>query len=274
MQVPTAKIISREVSDGVIAPKYAPEALEILKKKKGGKYLVLEMDPEFVPGPEETRTAFGISLQQHRNDAKIVPAETFNTIMVPKNSSPLPESALRDLTVATIALKYTQSNSVCYALNGQVIGLGAGQQSRIHCTRLAGDKADNWWMRFHSRTLNLQWKKGTKRPSKSNAIDLLCSGLVPDEGPEREDFESHFEEGQVPKPFTAEERKAWLSKLDGVAVSSDAFFPFIDNVFRVARSGAKYVAAPTGSQNDSAVFETAEKLGICFVEQHIRLFHH
>jgi phosphoribosylaminoimidazolecarboxamide formyltransferase/IMP cyclohydrolase len=146
--------------------------------------------------------------------------------------------------------------------------------ARIHCTRLAGDKADNWWMRFHERTLNLKWKKGTKRPSKSNAIDLLCSGLVPDSGPEREDFESHFEEGQVPQVFTPEERKAWLQKLDGVAVSSDAFFPFIDNVFRVARSGVKYVAAPTGSQNDGAVFETAEKLGITFVEQHIRLFHH
>ncbi|KAF2243303.1 AICARFT/IMPCHase bienzyme [Trematosphaeria pertusa] len=274
VDVPTAKIISREVSDGVIAPKYTEEALEILKKKKGGKYLVLQMDPSYVPGLVEKRTVFGITLQQHRNDAKISPADTFNTVIVPKNSSPLPESALRDLTVATIALKYTQSNSVCYALNGQVIGLGAGQQSRIHCTRLAGDKADNWWMRFHERTLNLKWKKGTKRPSKSNAIDLLCGGLVPDSGIEREDFESHFEEGQVPQSFTAEERKAWLQKLQGVALSSDAFFPFIDNVFRAARSGTKYIAAPTGSQNDGAVFETAEKLGITFVEQHVRLFHH
>ncbi|KAF9731864.1 bifunctional phosphoribosylaminoimidazolecarboxamide formyltransferase/IMP cyclohydrolase [Paraphaeosphaeria minitans] len=274
VDVPTAKIISREVSDGVIAPKYSDEALEILKKKKGGKFLVLQIDPDYEPGPIETRTVYGVNLQQHRNDAKIVPAETFNTVIVPKNSSPLPESALRDLTVATIALKYTQSNSVCYALNGQIIGLGAGQQSRIHCTRLAGDKADNWWMRFHSRTLNLKWKKGTKRPSKSNAVDLLCSGLIPDSGIERDDFESYFEEGQVPQPFSAEERKEWLSKLTGVAVSSDAFFPFIDNVFRAARSGAKYIAAPTGSQNDSAVMETAEKSGITFVEQHIRLFHH
>ncbi|CAI6328409.1 unnamed protein product [Periconia digitata] len=274
VDLPTAKIISREVSDGVIAPKYSDEALEVLRKKKAGKFLVLEMDPDFVPGAEETRTVFGINLQQHRNDAKIVPAETFNTVIVPKNSSPLPESALRDLTVATIALKYTQSNSVCYALNGQVIGLGAGQQSRIHCTRLAGDKADNWWMRFHPKTLSLSWKKGTKRPSKSNAIDLLCSGLVPDSGIERDDFEANFEEGKVPEPFTAEERKEWLEKLQGVALSSDAFFPFIDNVFRAKRSGAKYLAAPTGSQNDGAVFETAEKLGITFVEQHIRLFHH
>jgi phosphoribosylaminoimidazolecarboxamide formyltransferase/IMP cyclohydrolase len=146
--------------------------------------------------------------------------------------------------------------------------------ARIHCTRLAGDKADNWWMRFHSRTLGLNFKKGTKRPSKSNAIDLLCSGLVPESGIEREDFESFFDEGQVPAPFTAEERKEWLSKLEGVAVSSDAFFPFIDNVFRAHRSGVKYIAAPTGSQNDGAVFETAEKLGMTFVEQHIRLFHH
>jgi len=274
VDVPTAKIISREVSDGVIAPSYTPEALEILKKKKAGKYLVLQIDPDYEPSGEETRTVYGINLRQHRNDAKISPKETFNNIITPKNAVPLPESALRDLTVATIALKYTQSNSVCYALNGQVIGLGAGQQSRIHCTRLAGDKADNWWMRFHGRTLNLQFKKSTKRPSKSNVIDLLCSGLVPEAGPEREDFESYFEEGQVPTPFTAEERKAWLEKLTDVAVSSDAFFPFIDNVFRAARSGVKYVAAPTGSQNDGAVFETAEKLGITFVEQHIRLFHH
>lgn len=233
---------------------------------------------------------FGITLKQHRNDAKIVPTDTFNTVIVPKNTGNLPESAQRDLTVATIALKYTQSNSVCYALNGQIIGLGAGQQckfhfqilsvvtdcnpARIHCTRLAGDKADNWWMRFHSRTLGLKFKKGTKRPSKSNAIDLLCSGLVPESGIERDDFEANFDEGEVPQPFTAEERKEWLSKLEGVAVSSDAFFPFIDNVFRAHRSGAKYIAAPTGSQNDGAVFETSEKLGITFVEQHIRLFHH
>lgn len=219
VDVPTAKIISREVSDGVIAPAYQPEALEILKKKKGGKYLVLQMDFEFEPPVMESRTVYGINLSQHRNDAKISPA-TFGTIITPKDGN-LPESALRDLTVATIALKYTQSNSVCYALNGQVVGLGAGQQSRIHCTRLAGDKADNWWMRFHERTLGLKFKKGTKRPDKSNAIDLLCSGSVPKSGPEREDFENFFEE--VPETFTEEERTEWLSKLTEVAVSSDAF---------------------------------------------------
>jgi len=272
VDVPTAKIIGKEVSDGVIAPGFQPEALEILKKKKAGKYLVLQIDPAYNPPAQEQRTLYGVNLTQHRNDAVISPQKTFNTIVVPKESAPLPESALRDLTVATIALKFTQSNSVCYALNGQVIGLGAGQQSRIHCTRLAGDKADNWWMRFHQRALDIKWRKGTKRADKSNAIDLLCSGIVPDSGIEREEWERNFEE--APTPFTLEERKAWLSKLSEVAVSSDAFFPFTDNVFRVGRSGVKYIAAPTGSQNDQACFKVAEQLGITFVEQHLRLFHH
>jgi len=221
VDVPTAKIISREVSDGIIAPAYTPEALEILKKKKGGKYLVLQIDPEYEPSPIETRSVYGIQLSQRRNDAVIEPHSTFTTIITPANSPPLQDPALRDLTVATIALKYTQSNSVCYALNGQVIGLGAGQQSRIHCTRLAGDKADNWWMRFHERSIGLKWKKGVKRPDKSNAIDLLCSGNVPKSGIEKDDFEKNFEE--VPAVFTEEEREAWLSKLSEVAVSSDAF---------------------------------------------------
>ncbi|KAK7424897.1 bifunctional phosphoribosylaminoimidazolecarboxamide formyltransferase/IMP cyclohydrolase [Neonectria punicea] len=271
VDVPTASIISKEVSDGVIAPGYEDAALEILKKKKGGRYLVLQIDPEYTAPSVETRTVYGVSLQQHRNDVEISP-KSFNTIVTPKDAAALPESAARDLTVATITLKYTQSNSVCYAVNGQVIGLGAGQQSRIHCTRLAGDKADNWWMRFHERVLGIKWKKGTKRPDKSNAIDLLVSGELPKDGPEREAFEAVFD--GVPPAFTAEERDAWMKQLKDVCVSSDAFFPFIDNVFRVARSGTKYVAAPGGSQNDGAVFETAEKLGITFVEQNIRLFHH
>ncbi|EEH37810.2 bifunctional purine biosynthesis protein ADE17 [Paracoccidioides lutzii Pb01] len=274
VDVPTAKIISREVSDGVIAPGYCPDAIALLSKKKGGKYLVLQMDETYNPPTEETRTVYGIQLSQRHNDILIKPHESFNKIITPKSITELPASAQRDLTVATIALKYTQSNSVCYALNGQVIGLGAGQQSRIHCTRLAGDKADNWWMRFHERALNLRWKANTKRPEKSNAIDLLCSGQVPRDGVERVEFEKVFEEGRVPAPFTAEEREKWLAQLGEVAVSSDAFFPFTDNVFRAARSGAKYIAAPTGSQNDVPVFETAEKLGIVFVEQGIRLFHH
>ncbi|ELR06258.1 bifunctional phosphoribosylaminoimidazolecarboxamide formyltransferase/IMP cyclohydrolase [Pseudogymnoascus destructans] len=271
VDVPTAKIISREVSDGVIAPGYEDAALEILKKKKGGRYLVLQIDPEYVPNPQETRTVYGITMAQHRNDVVISPA-SFSSIITPKEGAALSDSALRDLTVATIALKYTQSNSVCYALNGQVVGLGAGQQSRIHCTRLAGDKADNWWLRFSPRVLEIQWKKGSKRADKSNAIDLLVSGELPKEGAERELYEAMFEE--VPKEFTDEERREWLGKLKGVACSSDAFFPFIDNVFRASRSGVSYIAAPTGSQNDSAVMETAEKLGITFVEQSIRLFHH
>ena len=225
VDVPTAKIISREVSDGVVAPGYTKEALEILSKKKGGKYLILQMDETYEPQNIETRTVYGISLQQHRNDVEINTKDTFSAIITPKNSPPLPESALRDLAVATIALKYTQSNSVCYALKGQVIGLGAGQQSRIHCTRLAGDKADNWWMRFHARALSLKWKKGTKRPDKSNAIDMLCSGQVPTSGIEKEDYEKNFEE--VPPRFTGEEREAWLKKLAEVAVSSDAFVSLI-----------------------------------------------
>ncbi|CAK7242119.1 MAG: bifunctional phosphoribosylaminoimidazolecarboxamide formyltransferase/IMP cyclohydrolase [Sporothrix thermara] len=271
VDVATASIIGKEVSDGVIAPGYEPEALAILQKKKGGRYLVLQIDPEYTPGPRETRTVYGVTLAQHRNDAVISP-KSFSTIITPKDAGALPEAALRDLTIATIALKYTQSNSVCYATRGQVVGLGAGQQSRIHCTRLAGDKADNWWLRFHPRVLGIKWKKGTKRPDKSNAIDLLVSGQLPKSGSEREAFEAIFE--TVPEAFTEAEREEWMGKLTDVAVSSDAFFPFIDNVYRAARSGVKYIAAPGGSQNDQPVFDTAEKLGITFVEQNIRLFHH
>ncbi|KJR84535.1 phosphoribosylaminoimidazolecarboxamide formyltransferase [Sporothrix schenckii 1099-18] len=271
VDVATASIIGKEVSDGVIAPGYEPEALAILQKKKGGRYLVLQIDPEYSPPARETRTVYGVTLAQHRNDVVISP-KSFSTIITPKDAGALPESALRDLTVATIALKYTQSNSVCYAARGQVVGLGAGQQSRIHCTRLAGDKADNWWLRFHPRVLGIQWKKGTKRPDRSNAIDLLVSGQLPKSGSEREAFEAVFE--TVPAAFTDAEREEWLATLTDVAVSSDAFFPFIDNVYRAARSGVKYIAAPGGSQNDQPVFDTAEKLGITFVEQNIRLFHH
>ena len=191
---------------------------------------------------------------------QISPKETFNTIITPKDSGPLAESASRDLTVATIAVKYTQSNSVCYALNGQVVGLGAGQQSRIHCTRLAGDKTDNWWMRFHERVLKLKWQAGIKRAEKANAIDMLCGGLIPTSGIERDDWEKNFEE--PPTIFTQEERRDWIGQLKNVALSSDAFFPFIDNAFRAGRSGVKYIAAPMGSQMDNAVAATCEELGI------------
>ncbi|KAF8467668.1 cytidine deaminase-like protein [Kalaharituber pfeilii] len=271
VDVATAKIIDREVSDGVIAPGYSPEALDMLKKKKGGKYTVLEIDSSYEPPATETRQVYGVSLSQHRNDVKIT-AQTFSHIITPQNAT-LPDSAIIDLTVATTALKYTQSNSICYAKSGQVIGLGAGQQSRIHCTRLAGDKADNWWLRQHPRVLELKFKKGTKRPDKSNAIDLFVSGQVPrEDGLEKEMYESVFEE--VPVELTYEEKRDWLNKLEDVAVSSDAFFPFVDNVFRAARSGAKYIAAPGGSVNDKAVHEAAEQHNIVFVDQSTRLFHH
>ena len=272
----TAKIISREVSDGVIAPAYSQRALEILSKKKGGKYLVLQIDEGYEPQIVETRTVYGMNMQQHRNNFHISPKDSFNSIITPKDSGALPESALRDLTVATIALKYTQSNSVCYALNGQVIGLGAGQQSRIHCTRLAGDKADNWWMRNHKRARSLKFKAGVKRPDKSNAIDLLCSNQVPKQGKERDEYEKLFEE--VPQEFTAEERKAWMEELkkQDVVLSSDAFFPFIDNVLRAGRSGVKFIAAPMGSQADEAVIEACATSipPICYIDQNTRLFHH
>ena len=252
--LPTAKIIGREVSDGIIAPGYAPEALEILKAKKGGKYLVLEIDPEYEPPSQELRTVYGVQLGQGRNNVKINPQTTFNSIVVPKESSPLPDTALRDLTVATIALKYTQSNSVCYALNGQVIGLGAGQQSRIHCTRLAGDKADNWWMRFHERALSIKWKKGTKRPDKSNAIDMLCGGQVPKNAEEKADFEKNFDE--VPKQFTIEERDAWLNKLSQVAVSSDAFVSAIIIIITLFSCIASFLLPESGPASSSTPVRT------------------
>lgn len=271
VDLPTAQIISKEVSDGVIAPGYEPAALEILKKKKGGKYCVLQIEPNYNPDSIETRQVYGISLQQKRNDA-IINASTFKEVV--SENKEVPDQAIVDLTVATIALKYTQSNSVCYAKNGMVIGLGAGQQSRIHCTRLAGDKADNWWLRQHPRVLGFKWAKGTKRPDKSNAIDLFVSGQVPTEGPEKDEYESKFAEGQIPKPLTSEERKEWIFKNTNVALASDAFFPFPDNVYRAVRSGAKYISAPFGSVQDKAVLAAANSFDLVYVENNIRLFHH
>lgn len=272
----TARVISREVSDGIIAPAFTAKALEILSRKKGGKYLVLQVDEGYEPQGNETRTVYGMNLQQQRNDIQISPKDTFNTVVTPKDSTGLPAHASRDLTVATIALKYTQSNSVCYALNGQVIGLGAGQQSRIHCTRLAGAKADNWWMRNHARARNIKWKPGVKRADKTNAIDLLCSDQVPRQGMEKDEYEKLFEE--VPAEFSAEERTDWMEELrkQDVVLASDAFFPFIDNVQRATRSGVKYIAAPMGSQADDAVIQACEaaKPPICYVDQKTRLFHH
>ncbi|KAI8823439.1 cytidine deaminase-like protein [Fimicolochytrium jonesii] len=262
----TAKIISREVSDGIIAPGYTAGALETLKKKKGGKYTVLEMDPKFDPDSTETRQVYGLHLQQKRNDL-LITKDVFKNVVTKKITS-LPESAVRDLIVATIALKYTQSNSVCYAKNGQVVGLGAGQQSRIHCTRLAGDKADNWWMRHHPSILSFKFKPSTKRADKANAIDLFVTDQIDDQA----SWEALFE--TVPTPLTAEQRAEWKSKLTDVVLSSDAFFPFSDNVQRAARSGVKYVAAPGGSVMDDAVVKEADDKGIAYAFTEWRLFHH
>ncbi|WWC98797.1 phosphoribosylaminoimidazolecarboxamide formyltransferase/IMP cyclohydrolase [Kwoniella sp. B9012] len=267
VDVPTAKIISREVSDGVIAPGYEPAALEILSKKKGGKYCVLQMDPNYEPAEIETRQVYGVSLQQRRNDCKI--DESLFQNIVTKNKN-LPKSAVIDLIVATLALKYTQSNSVCYALNGTVIGLGAGQQSRIHCTRLAGDKADNWWLRHHPRVLDLPFKKGTKRADKANAIDLYVTGQAYEsEGGERQQWESLFE--TTPEPLTKDEKKQHLAQLNGVACSSDAFFPFPDNVHRAKRSGATYLCAPSGSIMDAECIKAADENELVFVHHNLRL---
>ena len=267
VDVPTAKIISREVSDGVIAPGFDEGALEILKKKKGGKYCVLQMDPAYEPADIETRQVYGISLQQRRNDIKI-DASLFKNV-VTKNKN-LPEQAVTDLIVATLALKYTQSNSVCYALNGTVIGLGAGQQSRIHCTRLAGDKADNWWLRHHPRVLALPFKKGTKRADKANAIDLFVTGQAfTAEGGERAQWESLFEE--VPQPLTTEEKEKHMAELTGVVCSSDAFFPFPDNVHRAKRSGATYIAAASGSIMDAECIKAADENNLVYVHTDLRL---
>ncbi|TID29797.1 hypothetical protein CANINC_001612 [Pichia inconspicua] len=269
VDLPTAQIISKEVSDGVIAPGYEPEALELLKSKKKGKYCVLQIDPNYNPSSIEKRQVYGITLEQKRNDA-IFNSSTFKEF-VSKNTN-LTEQAAIDLTVATIVLKYTQSNSVCYTKNGMVIGLGAGQQSRIHCTRLAGDKADNWWLRHHPKVLSFKWAKGVKKPEKSNAIDLYVSNQIPLTEPEKSEYESKFE--IVPEPLSSEERRSFLNQLTDVALSSDAFFPFPDNVYRAVRSGVKFIAAPSGSVMDRAVFDAADAHDVVYVENPIRLFHH
>lgn len=243
------------------------------------------MDPTYVPEKSETRQVYGVSLQQNRNDAKITP-ELFSNIVsankdvgtgtmystIVANYNPqLPREAVVDLIVATLALKYTQSNSVAYALRGSIIGLGAGQQSRIHCTRLAGGKADNWWLRHHPRVLELPFKKGVKRAEKANAIDLFVGGEEL-EGGEKQQWESLFE--TVPAPLSGEERRAHAAKLDGVVCSSDAFFPFPDNVHRARKSGVKYLAAPGGSVMDAECIKAADEHGIVFAHTSLRLFHH
>ena len=266
--VATAKIIKREVSDGVIAPGFEPEALAILKEKKKGNYNVIEIDPNYVPNPIERKQVFGITFEQGRNELNI--DEHFFDNIVTDNKE-IPESAKRDLAISMITLKYTQSNSVCYVKDGQAIGIGAGQQSRIHCTRLAGQKADNWWLRQCPKVLNLPFLDKIKRADRDNAIDLYIG----------EDYMDVLADGAwenifktKPEVFTAEEKRAWLDKNTNVALGSDAFFPFGDNIERAHRSGVTYVAEPGGSIRDDNVIATCNKYGMAMAFTGIRLFHH
>ncbi len=266
--VQTAKIIAREVSDGIIAPGYTDEALEVLKKKKKGNYNIVQIDENYVPAPKETKDVFGITFEQGRNELDIN-KDSFTNIVT--ESKDMPESAKIDLAVAMITLKYTQSNSVCYVKGGQAIGIGAGQQSRIHCTRLAGQKADIWWLRQHEKVLNLQFVDGISRADRDNAIDVYISDEHDDvlaEGVWQTKFRVK------PDVFTKEEQRAWLDKLTDVALGSDAFFPFGDNIERAHKTGVRYIAQPGGSVRDDHVIETCNKHGITMAFTGIRLFHH
>ena len=266
--VATAKIIKREVSDGVIAPGFEPEALAILKEKKKGNYNVIEIDPNYVPNPIERKQVFGITFEQGRNELHI--DEHFFDNIVTDNKE-IPESAKRDLAISMITLKYTQSNSVCYVKDGQAIGIGAGQQSRIHCTRLAGQKADNWWLRQCPKVLNLPFLDKIKRAERDNAIDLYIGEDYMDVLADSA-WENIFK--TKPEVFTAEEKRAWLDKNTNVALGSDAFFPFGDNIERAHRSGVTYVAEPGGSIRDDNVIATCNKYGMAMAFTGIRLFHH
>ncbi len=266
--VATARIIKREVSDGVIAPGYEPEALEILKAKKKGAYNVIEIDESYVPAPTEVKQVFGISFEQGRNELKI-DDDFFNHVVT--EAKELPEQAKIDLAIAMVTLKYTQSNSVCYVKGGQAIGIGAGQQSRIHCTRLAGSKADNWFLRQAPKVLGLQFVDGIGRADRDNSIDLYIG----------EDYMDVLADGAwqkifkvKPEVFTAEEKREWLNEMTDVALGSDAFFPFGDNIERAHRSGVKYVAQPGGSVRDDNVIATCDKYGMTMCFTGIRLFHH
>lgn len=266
--VPTAKMIQREVSDGIIAPGYEPEALEILKTKKKGAYNIIQIDPEYVPEPIERKQVFGITFEQGRNELKI-DDELFANI-VTKNKE-LPEQARIDLIISLITLKYTQSNSVCFAAGGQAIGIGAGQQSRIHCTRLAGSKADNWFLRQSPQVLNLPFVDDIRRADRDNAIDLYIG----------EDYMDVLAEGEwqkifkvKPDVFTKEEKRAWLDQMTDVALGSDAFFPFGDNIERAYKSGVKYIAQPGGSIRDDNVIEACDNHNMVMAFTGIRLFHH
>lgn len=264
----TARIISREVSDGIIAPGYDADAFKLLAAKKGGRYCVLEMDADFEPAADEldSKSLFGVHLEQSRNKVKIT-EDLFKEDKVVTSQKLISDEAKRDLLVATIAVKFTQSNSVCYAKDGQIIGIGAGQQSRIHCTRLAGDKADNWYLRLHPVVQNLKFKPELKRPERSNYIDLFVTNQIEDSDMNQVLLEPVMR-------LTQEERRQWLQDLTDVAVSSDAFFPFSDNIDRAHESGAKYIVSPGGSTMDKVVIEACEKYNITLVHTGLRLFHH
>ncbi len=263
----TAALISREVSDGIIAPGYAPEALQTLSAKKNGKYVVLQIDPEYAPDPIESREVFGVTLEQRRND-RPVSREDFRNVVT--RNKDLPEAAIRDMMIAWITLKYTQSNSVCFAADGQVIGVGAGQQSRIHCTRLAGVKADLWRLRQHPAVLGLKFGPGVKRPDRDNAIDqFLRDDVTP---AEKAGWKDIFAE--MPRPLTADEKRDWLKGMSGIVLGSDAFFPFRDSIDRASQSGVRYVLQPGGSNRDDAVIQACDEYGMAMVFSGIRLFHH
>ena len=266
--VSTANMIKREVSDGVIAPGYEPEALEILKSKKRGNYNVIQIDPAYIPAPIEKKQVFGITFEQGRNELNI--DDKFFDNIVAENKE-LTEEAKRDLAISMITLKYTQSNSVCYVKDGQAIGIGAGQQSRIHCTRLAGQKADNWWLRQSPQVMGLQFKDEIRRADRDNAIDIYMGDEYMDVLADGV-WENTFK--VKPEVFTREEKRAWLDKLTDVALGSDAFFPFGDNIERAHKSGVKYIAQPGGSIRDDNVIETCDKYGIEMSFTGIRLFHH
>lgn len=264
----TATLLAREVSDGIIAPGYTDEALEILKTKRKGNYNVVKIDPDYKPAPVECKDVYGVTFEQGRNEVKIDEAMLSNVVTDNKN---IPEDAKRDLLISLIALKYTQSNSVCYAKGGQVIGVGAGQQSRIHCTRLAGNKADIWFLRQHPKVLDLKFKEGIRRPDRDNTIDVYISDEYMDVLADGT-WENLFAE--KPEPLTREEKRAWLDTLTGVSLGSDAFFPFGDNIERAHKTGVQYIAEPGGSIRDDNVIETCNKYGIAMAFTGARLFHH
>ena len=264
----TARYLAREVSDGIIAPGYTPEAMEILKSKRKGNYNVVQIDPDYQPAALEYKDVFGVTFEQGHNNQKIDASLLQNLVTQAKD---LPAEAQRDLVIALITLKYTQSNSVCYVRDGQAIGVGAGQQSRIHCTRLAGNKADLWWLRHHPRVLDLPFKTDIRRPDRDNTIDVYLS----------EDWMDVLADGaweqfftRKPEPLSREEKRAWLDTLDGVSLGSDAFFPFGDNIERAHRSGVQYIAQPGGSIRDDHVIDTCDKYGIAMTFTGVRLFHH